>query len=334
MSTGYQIKNVDIDEIYESFSINIANKYGVTECKLTSNNKIRKNNNGLKDSIGKIFVTSSGTNIGGNNSLGAIKVGGNPVNIALQGCRPIGIPIAQLSPGIHYLNRIDNTTWLSSKPNSATGIKLEYNPKYIHAEVLGAGGGGGGSSAVYASSGGGGGGYCYIALSIPDNSFLQLIVGTKGNGGNPKERGNDGKASMILNANGSEICYAGGGYGGDINNASGGYFGESRGGLINLNGAHGGAKEISGESISESIIRLDKPETTTWLRGNTHGGKSLGNNYGGGGGASVFSNGANADSNTTPLSAGFGAGGAGAGFKAITSSKGGDGGDGLINLYY
>ncbi len=334
MNTGYKINGVDIEQLFESFPIEIAQEYGVTDSLLTASEYFKKNNISLKQAINKVFPTSSGNCIGGSNVDAHYKVLGSPIDISLKGCRPIGIPIARLEVGTHYVNRVNGVTWLSSSPNSATGIKLEYNPKYLHVELLGGGGGGAGSSSVYASSGGGGGGYCYTTLVIPDNSFVKLIVGAKGNGGNARENGYNGGDSKIELADGSVLCIAMGGQGGKINNDGLGEAGRATGGIVNISGGNGGLKENYGSGIEKTIVNLNKPESTYWIRGGTSGGSSLGNNFGGGGGASAFSNGANANSNTTPAAAEYGAGGAGAGFKAVTASLGGDGGNGLINLYY
>ena len=335
MDTGFKILNKDLEALYESFPNEIAVTYGVTDSKFTDNgNKFKKEGRPIKEVIEKTIPTSAGANTGGSYKISAYKTEGQPIDVALKGCRPIGIPIARLTPGTHYINRLDSETWLSSLPNSATGIKLEYNPKYLHVELLGGGGGGGGSATFYASAGGGSGGYCYKTISIPENSYLQFVVGEKGFGGNAREKGANGGTSKILNADGFEICSAAGGNGGDINNSDGGWFGSATGGLVNISGAQGGAKENNGSGLSQLTVTLDKPEQTIWIRGGTNGGISNGNNFGGGGGASVFSNGAAGNTNTTPEAAGYGAGGAGAGFKAATASKGGDGGEGLINLYY
>lgn len=335
MKSGYKINNVDIDEIFESFPLDIAATYGVTDSKFSDNSgRFKKNGQPLKIAKDKTFPTSADDFLGGANALDKIKVMGHPIDIALKGCRPIGIPVARVTPGTHYVNRINGLTWLSSLPNSATGTQLEYNPKFLHAEVLGGGGGGAGSASLYASAGGGGGGYCYATLSLPENSYIQLIVGAKGYGGNARENGSSGGVSKILRSDGSEICSASGGNGGAINNGDGGWYGSATGGIVNINGGQGGSKEHNGQSVAETSVVLSKPEQTVWNRGGTSGGISNGNNFGGGGGASAFANGAAANSNTTPAAAGYGAGGAGAGFKAVTASAGGDGGDGLINLYY
>lgn len=335
MSTGYKINKRDIEEIFESFPIDIAEQYHVTMSEFSgASNKFLKEKSSIKINLGRVFPTSAGTYLGGHNKCMFYRVNGDPIDIALKGCRPIGIPLVRLGPGIHYVNRIHEQTWISSLPDSASGTRLEYDPRYFHAEVLGGGGGGGGSATMYASAGGGGGGYCYTTVKIPDNSHICLVVGEKGAGGDARGTGKNGGDSYILDCNGNELCRACGGQGGGTNNDNGGQGGNALGGIVNLGGALGGKKENNGWSIPTRSVALDKPEGDSWERGNTSGGRSNGNNYGGGGGASAFSNGADGNSNTTPSPAQFGAGGAGAGFKALAASNGGDGGEGFINLYY
>lgn len=335
MNTGFKINSNDINTLFESFHNEIAGVYGVTGSKFTDvHNRFKKGESPIKDALGITIPTSSGTNIGGSNKTYVIKVAGQLIDVALPGCRPIGIPIARLTPGTHYLNRLNGETWLSSSPNSATGVKLEYNPKYMHMELLGGGGGGAGTGTACASAGGGGGGYCYISIALSENSYIQLIVGAKGKGGNGRSAGNSGGASKILRTDGTEICAAFGGGGGGYNTDPGGIGGVAVGGVVNINGGRGGNKENHGVGVSLTYVSLDKPEQTVWTRGDTNGGVSSGNNYGGGGGASVFSNGAPGSSRSTPEPAvGYGNGGAGGGYSARVIN-GGDGADGLINLYY
>ncbi len=335
MSTGYLINNRDLDETFESFPIEVAEQYGVSLSILsTEENRFQINGQTMRDYLGVVFPTSAGDHIGGYNECNAYRINGSPIDVALKGCRPIGIPLTRLGAGEHYLNRIDNQTWLSSYPNSTDGIRLEYDPKCLHVEVLGGGGGGAGSGSTYASAGGGGGGYCYATIEIPDGGYIELVVGEKGLGGEAKIEGHNGGDSYILDQYGNEICRACGGLGGSTNGDAAGLGGIANGGFVNVNGGAGGKKDTNGYGVGQFFVELDKPEHTEWERGSTSGGTSKGTSYGGGGGASAFSNGANGDTNTTPSPAEYGAGGAGAGFKVFTTSNGGDGGEGFINLYY
>lgn len=335
MATNYKINNVDIDEIYETFETSVAEQYGVTDSKFTdSTAKFKKNGQPLKTAIGKTFPTSAGTHLGGSNTCTQYKVNGQPIDVALKGCRPIGIPLATLSAGTHYVNRINGETWLSTSVNSATGTRLNYNPKYIFVEIQGGGGGGAGSSGVWCSGGGGGGGYTFTGIALPENSYIKIVVGEGGHRGENREDGHDGGISYLYNANGSIILQANGGGKGRKTDDGQGTPGTYSGGT-GLNGGYGAVKEHNGGGTTSTTLTYDKPEGTTFARGGKSGGTTGGNNYGGGGGASAFANGANGDSREKPSSPGIqGSGGAGAGFRAGRANPGSAGGEGLANIYY
>lgn len=335
MATDYKINNVDIDEMYETFETSVAEQYGVTDSKFTdSTAKFKKNGQPLKTAVGKTFPTSAGTHLGGSNTCAQYKVNEQPIDVALKGCRPIGIPLATLSPGTYYVNRVNGETWLSTSANSATGTRLNYNPKYIFVEIQGGGGGGAGSSAVWCSGGGGGGGYTFTGIALPENSYIRIVVGDAGPRGENREDGGNGGTSYLYDANDSIILQANGGGKGRKTNDGQGTPGVYSGGT-GLNGGYGAEKEREGEGTTSTTLTYDKPEGTTFVRGGKSGGTTGGNNYGGGGGASAFANGANGDSRKKPSSPGTqGSGGAGAGFTAGQANPGSHGGEGLANIYY
>lgn len=335
MATNYKINNIDIDETYETFETSVAEQYGVTDSKFTdSAAKFKKNGQPLKTALGKTFPTSAGTHLGGSNTCTQYKANGQPIDVALKGCRPIGIPLATLSPGTHYINRVNGETWLSTSPNSATGTRLSYNPKFVFVEIQGGGGGGAGSSAVWCSGGGGGGGYAFTGIAIPENSYIQIVVGIAGPRGENRSDGGNGGTSYLYTANGSIILQANGGGKGRKTDDGQGTPGIYSGGT-GINGGYGAVKEESGGGTTSITLTYDKPEGTTFVRGGKSGGTTGGNNHGGGGGASAFANGANGDSRTKPSSPGIqGSGGAGAGFKAGNANPGSHGGEGLANIYY
>lgn len=334
---SYKINNVDIDEIFESFTASEQTIYGVTDSKFTDDSgRFKKGGFDLKTALGKTFPTSAGEYIGGNNTTSSYNVNNTPINVALKGCRPIGIPIASIGVGTYYINRINGQTWLSSSPNSASGTQLSHNPKYVFLELQAGGGGGAGSGLTYAAAGGGAGGYAFTAVEIPENSYLQIVVGSGGSGGNADGgSGSNGGNTVLYNSSGTALvtCYGGSGAS-SSSGASGGSGGTASGGIVNVTGGSGGSKENGGGAINAFSITLPKPEQTQWQKSTQSGGGSNGNNYGGGGGASVFSVGANADSRKTPSNAGIGAGGAGAGFTAFNPSNGSNGGDGIVKVYY
>lgn len=335
MTTNYKINNVDIDEIYETFDISVANQYGVTDSKFTdSSARFKKGGQALKVATGKVIPTSAGNHLGGSNTCTKYKVNGQPVDVALKGCRPIGVPLATLSEGTHYINRVNGQTWLSTSANSATGTRLPYDAKYLFVEIQGGGGGGAGSSAVWCSGGGGGGGYAFTGIALPENSYVRIVVGGAGLRGENRSNGKVGGNSYLYNANGSVILQANGGGGGKTSDDGGGSGGGYSGGT-GVNGGNGGKKERNGSGTSSITLTYDKPESTTFSRGGQAGGSTSGNNYGGGGGASAFAKGANGDGREKPSSSGSqGSGGAGAGFRAGRTNPGSAGGAGLAKIYY
>lgn len=334
---AFQINSTDIFDTFESFTLSEQSSYGVTDSKFTDgSSRFKKNNTDLKTATNSTIPTSAGTYIGGSNSTSSYTVNGQAVDVALKGCRPIGIPLSEIGPGTYYLNRINNQTWLSSSPNSASGTQLSHSPKFVFLELQAGGGGGAGSGLTYAAAGGGAGGYAFTAVEIPENSYLRIVVGSGGSGGNADGgSGGRGGDTVLYDADGTALvtCYGGNGPS-SSSGASGASGGSASGGIVNITGGSGGSKEHSGDAINAFTVTLPKPEQTQWQKSAQSGGSSNGNNYGGGGGASVFSAGANADSRKTPSNAGTGAGGAGAGFTAFTSSAGSSGGNGVVKIYY
>lgn len=333
---AFQINNTDIFDTFESFTLSEQSSYGVTDSKFTDgSSRFKKGNVDLKAATNSTIPTSAGTYIGGSNSTSSYTVNGQAIDVALKGCRPIGIPLAEVGPGTYYLNRINNQTWLSSSPNSASGTRLPHDPKFVFLELQAGGGGGAGSGLTGCSGGGGAGGYCFVAVEIPDGSYLRVVVGAGGAAGGDDANGSAGGATTLYDASGSIIAQANGGNGGNRrsdNTASGG---TASGGSVNVSGGYGGGKEDAGGAVSAFTVTLPKPEQTQWTRGGFSGGSSNGNNYGGGGGASVFAAGANGDSRTSPSAAGtLGSGGAGAGFQSFQQNAGTAGGDGVAKIYY
>lgn len=337
MATNYKINGTDIEDIFESFTTAEQSEGGVTDSKFSDGSgRFKQNGADLKTSLGKTFPTSAGSYIGGANSTTDYTAAGAAIDVALKGCRPIGVLRATLGVGTWYINRVNGQTWISSSPNSASGTRIDHDPKFIFLELQGGGGGGAGSGLTYAAAGGGGGGYSFAAVEIPENSHIKIVVGGGGSGGDADGgSGASGGDTILYNATGGIIVMCrGGGGASSSSGASGGSGGTASGGIINITGGSGGSKENSGGTINAFLITLPKPEQTQWQKSTQSGGSSNGNNYGGGGGASVFSIGANADSRKTPSNAGTGAGGAGAGFTAFSPSNGSNGGDGIVKIYY
>ena len=338
MPTSYKINGTDIEDIFESFTTAEQSEGGVTDSKFSDGSgRFKQNGADLKTALGKTFPTSAGSYIGGANSTTDYTAAGAAIDVALKGCRPIGILRSTLGVGTWYINRVNGQTWVSSQPNSASGTRIDHDPQYIFLELQAGGGGGAGSSMLYASGGGGGGGYCFKAITLPQNSYIRIEVGAGGNAGSSGtgNNGSTGGNTICYDAAGGFIARAYGGYGGAHNADYTANGGEALDGDINIQGGAGGSKEHAGNAVSSFTVTLPKPEQTQWTRGGFSGGSSNGDNYGGGGGASVFAAGANGDSRTTPSAAGtLGSGGAGGGYQAARESAGTRGGDGFARIWY
>lgn len=336
MATNYKINGTDIEDIFESFTTAEQSEGGVTDSKFSDGSgRFKQNGVDLKTALGKTFPTSAGSYIGGSNSTTDYTAEGAAIDVALKGCRPIGILRSTLGVGTWYINRVNGQTWVSSSPNSASGTRIDHDPKFIFLELQGGGGGGAGSGLVGCSGGGGAGGYCFVAVEIPDGSYLRVVVGAGGEAGGGDANGSAGGATTLYDASGGVIAQANGGNGGNRRSDDTASGGTASGGSVNITGGYGGGKEDAGGAVSAFTVTLPKPEQTQWTRGGFSGGSSNGNNYGGGGGASVFAAGANGDSRTTPSAAGkLGSGGAGAGYQAFQQNAGTAGGDGFARAYY
>lgn len=336
MATNYKIDGTDIEDIFESFTTAEQSEGGVTDSKFSDGSgRFKQNGADLKTALGKTFPTSAGSYIGGANSTTDYTAAGAAIDVALKSCRPIGILRATLGVGTWYINRVNGQTWVSSSPNSASGTRIEHDPKFIFLELQGGGGGGAGSGLTGCSGGGGGGGYCFVAAEIPDGSYLRVVAGAGGAAGGDDANGSAGGATTLYDASGSVIAQANGGNGGNRRSDDTAAGGTASGGSVNVSGGYGGGKEDAGGAVSAFTVTLPKPEQTQWTRGGFSGGSSNGNNYGGGGGASVFAAGANGDSRTTPSAAGtLGSGGAGAGYQSFQQNAGTAGGDGFARAYY
>lgn len=341
ITTSYLVDSNDLGRNHESFFVEIAGEYNVQASNYSSDvSAYKKQGSSFGLTNDKVFPISAGNHIGGSYGCEQYRKGGIPIDVALKGRRPIGIPVGRiLYSSVQYLNRIGDKTYLSSEANSPTGEILEYNPICMHVELLGGGGGGAGSSLTYASGGGGAGGYCYATIEIPENSHLRISVGAGGSGGSSRLDGKKGEKTSIFNADNIELCYADGGEGGKKGPVGGGgNGGNSGGGILNIKGAKGGKKEHAGENVPVFLVTLDKPEVTSWTRGGTgllyQENTRIDSHYGGAGGASVFADPEIPNRSTAFYQSEYGVGGAGGGFEIASSARGTDGGCGLVNLYY
>lgn len=211
----------------------------------------------------------------------------------------ISIPKAYKLP----TTSIITTTSTFSVPGGVTELIVE---------GWGAGGGGGGNtvSGSFGLGGGGGGagGYFYERLSgLTAGQTVSVTIGAGGAGGGTTANGSAG-ASTSFGAFCSATGGAGGGTGADANNSGfGGAGGIGSGGDLNFRGSAGNAS----------------PQRTAWITGAALGGMSPR-------GAGTLINGT-----ITPGKGGTpGAGGSGAPGSFTTAIAGGDGGDGMVIVYY
>lgn len=168
---------------------------------------------------------------------------------------------------------------------------------WIDVEGWGGGGGGGGSGSGGGTAGGGGApGYFRKILAVTPGQVIAYTIGSGGNAGGVGGSGTAGGATTF--AFGSLVANGGGG-GGANPSGSGGAGGTASGGTINITGAAGGSGAAS----------------------NVQGG--AGGQVPGGGGSSVGGAQGVASSGTVPGGAGGGGG---------TSSAGGAGSRGQINV--
>lgn len=230
-----------------------------------------------------------------------------------------------------------------------TLIPAEENVQYIVVEVCGGGGGGSGGGALLCGTGGGSGAFALLLVDMSQYSSLAAVgqlkfsgLGVGGTGVQDRKPAGSGPNITIkatINDGGGEIIVHGGGgskggSGGDGGTVS--YTSLPKGVtvLYQANGTSGHAEYsddyfaavtascgISGESECEK----------------TYGPYSVESNASGAGASSHLGPGASPPSsfNSNGNNAtSFGAGGSGGSSKAFSSTKGGNGGPAVINIYY
>ena len=346
---GYRINGVDISQIFEQRNgpddgMSSGSELSKNHSLFTSASYFRRNGKDLRYTItgsnnypeyGIIPKSAGQGYLGGANTTTAFRMNGLPIDVALRGCRPYNIcRQSWSSANTIYINRINGQTWLSEQPNSASGYRLDHDPKYLCIELVGGGGGGAGGSALYASSGGGGGAYSFKGIELPENDYLRVVVGAGGSGGaaGTGNNGGTGGNTICYDSAGGFIARAYGGYGGAHNNDFTVEGGTALDGDVNVAGGNGGAKESNGSSVERFYVTFPTPEQVDMSRGGYSGGTSPGNNHGGGGGASAFANGGNGDRDN-PAAGRLGSGGGGGGYR-LAGTAGAAGGAGEFRVFY
>ena len=271
--------------------------------------------------------------------------------VARKGCRPQNIQRAQFSfPGeTRYLIRFDDNevrlcsyVYPSDTPvGNRTGdiiASSDLGIRYLYLLLQGGGGGGAGSSTAVSGAGAGAGALSIACISL--EYVWQITCGVAGAGGGNSSNGQNG-GNTIASANGISIV-AGGGEGGQYDQRGG------NGGTVigaenefchiilsvngapgsNVNGKGNAFNAVSsenyadnGENFSISFSEVER----AWDAIGFHGGSGASSAFGKGGkGEGLSNNGGNAES--------YGAGGGGAG--STPARIGGNGGAGLIRIYY
>lgn len=360
MNSGYKIGGRELSDVVEFFTTDEQNTHTVIDSRLTNGqNLYKKGGADLKLALNGTFPTSAGADYpGGYNLLPPYKTNGAPIDVALKGCRPIGIPLKDVGAGSYVIYRSGDKTYFVSGNQPTGGEELAHSPQYVFFELQGPGGGGGGTQNLYSGSGGASGAYMFGCLKI--SSPVYITVGQGGRGGNgvtvgKGEDGQTGTASTIQTQYGG-VTYtltAGSGTGGEggNNGNKGGTAGtcsftpqliddvEQYKIIGQYPGSPGSSRRTpaSEQNGKEAVYNhWLKPEGGSFTRPGGSGGSSKDEaGYGGGGGASVFGDGANGahqKDGITPTA--YGAGGSGGGNYVGRKYDGGAGADGRFILYY
>lgn len=354
--SNYKVSGKDIEDLLEIF--HTSENITLTHSSFNSSN-IKKNSEQLETYLNGYIPTSAGENYLGGKNVVNYKVNGINIDCALKGCRPSGQLLLATINGvvgttnvIKYLNRINNETWLSDTKNSATGIQLAHNPKFVHIFLTG----GGGSGATIPStswerrSGGSAGASIYYPAEIPENGYLEISVGFGGQALAVKSEppGVAGGNSTLTSSTAGLLATAGGGFGGgdtahiadsDHNHAVLGGTATFivttflKGNAISINGGYSGGSENNHgnrEAIDSQNIKLCIPEDLSKAVGGFPATSAV-NNAGGFGGNSIWAQGGLCGTRTAGDSGTLGSGGASTGRY---SNVAGNGGPGVCYIYY
>ena len=245
-------------------------------------------------------------------------------------------------------------------------IPAEEDACILHIEMCGAGGGGSGGGGALCGAGGGGGAAVSFIISMigtqltgDDKQYMRkgvnrylCYVGIGGEGVQDRNQAGDGGPSgfdsldgnyTAVNSNISVICYGGkganasnGGAPGILEISHGTYY------SFPTDGCKGGDEAgYSTATFNEIIIKTENGgignANTNAQQKIVHGPYSVTSTYTGAGGNSAFGPGAEPSTYTNVNGKNGqypGTGGSGGSSKAFGSSKGGNGANGVINIYY
>ena len=360
MNSGYKIGGRELSDVVEFFTTDEQNTHTVIDSRLTNGqNLYKKGGADLKLALNGTFPTSAGADYpGGYNLLPPYKTNGAPIDVALKGCRPIGIPLKDVGAGSYVIYRSGDKTYFVSGNQPSGGEELAHNPQYVFFELQGPGGGGGGTQNLYSGSGGASGAYMFGCLKIDNPVYITVGQGGRGGAGVALGKGEDGQTgtASTIQTQYEGVTYtltAGSGTGGEggNNGNKGGTAGtcsftpqlidnvEQYKIIGQYPGSPGSSRRTpaSEQNGKEAIYNYWlKPEGGSFTRPGGNGGYSNDTaGYGGGGGASVFGDGGGGGyQHDGYLSEAYGAGGGGGGNYVGRKHDGGAGADGRFILYY
>lgn len=133
MESGYKVWGQDIGNLLEFFTIDEQNTYTVVDSRFTNGNgAYKKGGVDLKTAISGTFPASAGADYpGGYNLLSSYKTNGAPMDVALKGCRPIGIPLKDVGAGSYVIYRSGDKTYFVSGNQPTGGEELPHSPQYV-----------------------------------------------------------------------------------------------------------------------------------------------------------------------------------------------------------
>ena len=115
MESSYKIWGQDVGNLLEFFTSDEQNTYTVADSQFTNGDEAyKKGGVDLKTAFGGTFPTSAGADYpGGYNLMPSYKTNGVSMDVALKGCRPIGVPLKDVGAGSYVIYRSDNKTYFT-----------------------------------------------------------------------------------------------------------------------------------------------------------------------------------------------------------------------------
>lgn len=341
----YSVNNIPLEEI--------------AECKPLNDSRTASTFNELYNIKNKKFIGTA-KDFFYNEPINYFQVNDKSV-LARKGTRPnTNLRAETTNPNLYFLTKFeDKEVWLldskllfTDNQTTRTGIKIgstEEDLQYVFLGLFGAGGGGSGGNAIANRQGRGGasGGtiFCMVKLdheaiaNVCDKNQLPMQCGLAGQGCKGSNQAQHGKYTGLYVNDNQCLCASGGN---GANGPTTGLKGVSKSKglsfitLISLDhGANGGMHDYAGESVPRTVTPSYAPSgengsITFGGFANTTGNKASagGNGPLGKGGNSNSKNGDNGDN------ANITGGGGGGNYYSFGTTRGGNGGNGCIKIYY